>query len=180
MNFKRFMIGDEVSVVAHYVGEVAYAYDDTKLDRRVHSRKEFKEPIIGKVTGIKRKQSGKIIHGVHGEGYLKVDETKFYWAVRFGMMNKEVFVTDEDIEMVYPAVYTNHQKADELRRQSQKQFGSFKRFLLNLVCIKENSQKVIYYFDSIGITESVREEMREQANRQNRDNKGRFMKGFKQ
>jgi hypothetical protein len=168
MNIKRFMIGDEVKVIAHHVSKVGRG--GTRANQRVHTRQEFKEFVVGKVIGIKKLQIGKIISGGYEEqGYFKVSETKLCWVVRFGMLNKEVYVIDGDIELIRPAVYVSYPDADKNRRGVSES--------LNLVSIKKSKQKVVYYFSLVEWTKENKAEQREYAKVQNRDKQGRFMKG---
>ena len=101
MNKTRFSIGSVVEVKAIVEGV-------TFEDKRRIERTELNEPIYGKITGIKRIYRGVVERDYEYDNYFISEGFVYAWAFRQGMMNKELFALDEDIE---PASYKQFSKS---------------------------------------------------------------------
>lgn len=135
MDTRRFVIGDAVLVKA----TVEAHYDEK--NQRVIERKELPETKSGQVVGMTRIYLGKYRPGSRGSwhtedepAYLSVKGCEVVWLVRFGMLNREVRVRDEDLELVAPAAHlasalAHHDALEGLRRRVRR--GYMDSFLAN-------------------------------------------------
>lgn len=101
LNRKAFRIGDVVMVRAVSTGITA-------LRKRTIARKKF-VPRMGVVTGVRRVFTGRVDPGYRNnqmsifgpDDYdppeFKPDKSYEFWAVRFGLTNKEVLVAPGDL-----------------------------------------------------------------------------------
>ena len=133
--YNRFRIGDAVEFIV--VTEVST--DDGVREAHVLSKScRPKNPLRGEIVGIKTFYLGKVRHssgGCNGEwdyeqGYLLVEGTIVLWAIKQGMMNKEIYVKDEDIYAVvknrdkFPIRYGRKLNWNEKDRQIQREIMS--------------------------------------------------------
>lgn len=94
-------IGEKVTVYA----TVEFAYNDKS--ERVQFRTELEIPQVGVITGGTYKMLGTYSSAnsridYYGDddyepAYLSVSETKFIYTVKFGLMNKDVYVLPNDV-----------------------------------------------------------------------------------
>ena len=135
-----------LDTLASMLGRISYeeAHYDEK-DQRVIDRTELPEPKRGQVVGLTRIYMGKYTAGyrphqtIYGDNdgggpHLSVKGCEVVWLVRFGMLNREVRVREEDVEMLLPAVHVtsalaNRDALDGLRRRVRK--GYMDSFLTN-------------------------------------------------
>jgi len=112
--YKRFAIGDNVKaskvvvVSSNRTGEYNYRENENKWQRQGHVHDRI---VIGKIVGIKRLFVGEINRSEWGKNQLKVKDIVIAWKIKQGMMNKPVYILNEDIEptdedVAIPTLYT--------------------------------------------------------------------------
>ena len=100
MKEPKFKKGDWVATDKIVV--VKYNIKDQKV---VVVKKLFKR-VIGQISGLKRKFTGKYSLNMYGEGYddgyLKVDGTVLLWEIKIGYLNTPLTTKEEYIEKISP------------------------------------------------------------------------------
>lgn len=102
----RFVIGDWVRVRAH----VESRHKESPREKYGY-RIEYSQPKLGKITGMKRMFWGTVKTKCYGDGYgygdaipyvvyLTNTSSEKLWEVRFGYLNKPVYVRELDVEDV--------------------------------------------------------------------------------
>jgi len=144
----KYNIGDLVKVIKKsYVD-----YDETG-EREVYTQ-ELDKPIIGKVSGIKRKFLGKynpqsspgqnyFEETNYGPAYLEVKGSVLFYEVKQGMLNKPILVLEENIILL-------------------------ERWMM--------SENLPLFFTPFKLTEQDKKNLSEYSKAFSRDSKGRFCK----
>jgi len=156
--YLRFEIGDRVLVKA-FVGFGAERNKEKVITERVMDRVVLDKPREGDITGAGYRHLGVIhtggsyysLEGTEYEsGYLEIKKTVFVWKVRFGFLNKEVDVLEEDIIAC---------SGDKI-----------------IVNFKGAKKLPIKFAEQPGFTEEYRKILSEESKLYPRDSKGRFCK----
>ena len=144
MSRYKYNIGDLVRVT-----KKSYMGYDKDGNRRVYTFGELKEPLIGKICGMKRKFLGKYkrqdevsYYGeyIHESAYLEVKGSVLFYEVKQGMLNKPILVLEENIERLlsaelilkfryqFPLIYSRKVVCSEEERKIMSEYSkSFPR-----------------------------------------------------
>lgn len=128
-----FKIGDWVIVKAGAVSVLNYENENDRIiSIRKVERVEYKKPLLGKITGATWKSEGEIKSGYDYEpAYLIVDKKVFVWTYRIGLLNKERYALEKDIELVedhpekLPRLYCGY--SDEYKKNLSKESKKWPR-----------------------------------------------------
>ena len=145
----KYNIGDLVKVI-----KKSYVEYDEDGERGVYTSPELKNPIIGKVCGMRKKFLGKYKEAsphyaqkysddIIEQPYLEVNGSVLFYEVKQGMLNKSMLVLEENIILI------------------ERQFSACKLPL---------------FFGSVKWTEQDKKNMSEYSKAFPRDSKGRFCK----
>ena len=142
----KYNIGDSVRVT-----KKSYMGYDKDGNRRVYTFGELKEPLIGKICGMKRKFLGKYKQASHSweyqyssdvieQSYLKVEGSVLFYEVKQGMLNKSILVLEENIIKIktwelalhfrsynFPLLYSTFKWSEKERKLMSEYSKSFPR-----------------------------------------------------
>ena len=95
----KFKIGDWVETK-----KILYDYKQSETNEGGYITRSFRKfnttqiKILGQICGMKRLHFGEYKFDVDGQKYLDIDQTKYVYLIREGMINKPIMALEEDIE----------------------------------------------------------------------------------